>query len=291
MFQIISQNLLIGLTIGSIYAMISIGMTMVNGLLGILHVAHASVVVVGAYSGMLAYNQSHNLMFSIFIAMLVSSLIGALMYLIFYKKILNKKSWIGLLVSIGIFIIFGELFRLIFGPYSISFRPNIPFKEIKTSIFTISSAQVFILLSVLVIFVISYYVVNKSKIGLSWKALAQDKMMATSFGIDVERAVLYNFIFGSALAGFAGFLLAAYYNDIYPTMGDIWSYKVFAVMVLGGLGNVNGTVIASYILGIGEVFIIAFLGYLLPKDAIAFILMIFVLMFMPYGVMGKEKQL
>jgi branched-chain amino acid transport system permease protein len=291
MWNFILQNLLFGVVTGSLYAMISIGMTMVNGLLNILHIAHASVVVLGAYSGMLAYNQSHNIIFAIFIAIFVCAVVGSLMYLIAYKKILSEKGWVALLVSVGIFIIFGELFRLIFGPYSISFRPEIPLRTLKILSFTISPAQTLILVSVIIIFVIAYYVVNKSKIGLSWKALAQDKMLASAFGINVERSILYNFIFGSALAGFAGFLMAAYYNDIYPTMGDVWSYKVFAVMVLGGLGNVSGTIIASYILGIGEAFIIALIGYFLPKDAIAFILMFFVLMFTPYGIMGKEKQL
>lgn len=291
MIEIILQNLLIGIIVGSIYAMISIGMTMVNGLLNILHIAHASVVVIGAYSGMLVYRQTENILFSIVIAMIVCAVTGSLMYLVCYKKVLNEKGWVSLLISVGIFIIIGEFFRLIFGPYSISFRPDIHLGTIKTTIINITSVQIFVIVSTILIFIFSYYIVNKTKVGLSWKALAQDKMMAYAFGINVEKSILYNFIFGSALAGFAGFLMASYYNDIYPTMANVWSYKVFAVMVLGGLGNVGGTIIASYILGIGEAFIIAFIGYFLPKDAIAFILMIFVLMFAPYGIMGGKKEL
>jgi branched-chain amino acid transport system permease protein len=291
MWDFILQNLFFGIMIGSLYAIVSMGMTMVYGLLNILHVAHVSIVVLGAYLGMLLYKQTHNIIFSILIVIFVCGVVGALIYLIFYKKILNEKSWVTLLVSVGIFTIFGELFRLIFGPYPISFRPEISFKMLKFSSIEISPVQTFILVSMIAIFVISNYVVNKSKIGLSWKALSQDKIMSNACGINVGRSILYNFIFGSALAGAAGFLVAAYYGNINPTMGDIWIPKIFAIMVLGGLGSIGGTILASYILGIGEVFIIASVGYFLPKDSIAFILTIFVLLFVPYGISEGFKRL
>ena len=111
-------------------------------------------------------------------------------------------------------------------------------------------------------------------------------------GIGVNSNYMFglNFMFGSALAGIAGVLVGLYYGAVNANMGEVWAYKVFVVMVLGGLGNVTGTVIAAYLLGLAETFIISSWGYFLPRDAIAFICMILVLILMPNGVMGKRKQ-
>jgi branched-chain amino acid transport system permease protein len=123
--------------------------------------------------------------------------------------------------------------------------------------------------------------------GLAMRACAQDAETASSFGVNVSAIIAMNFLIGSAMAGAAGVLIGVYDNQVWPTMGSIPAYKALAIVVLGGLGNIPGTVLASIVVGLAETFFIGVLAISFPRDAVAFLAMILVLMFKPYGLLGK----
>ena len=283
------ENLVTGTTLGSIYALISIGMTMVYGLLKILHVAHASVYVLGAFLGLVCYRLTGSVWLSFPAAAAGCAVFGYLMYIFFYRRVQDEKPLIPLIIGIGLFIAMGDAFRLAAGPYSISFKYQFARGPLEIGSFHITPHQMLVIGSALVLLVMVWLVVNRTRTGLAWQASAQDREVAMGIGVNANYYFGLNFMFGSALAGIAGVLVGLYYAAVNANMGEVWAYKVFVVMVLGGLGSVSGTVIAAYLLGLSETLIISYLGYFLPRDAIAFILMILVLIFMPSGVMGKRK--
>jgi len=219
-----------------------------------------------------------------------SAVLGYLMYIGVYRRVQDTKPLIPLIISIGMFTAMGDTFRLITGPYSLSFRHQFASPGIQSEMFKMTPHQLLVIGSAFVLLGMVWWMVNKTKTGLAWKASAQDREVAMGLGVKVNYYFGLNFIVGSALAGAAGVLVGLYYAQVNPNMGDLWSYKIFVVMVLGGLGNVLGTVIASYFLGLAETYIIAYFGYFLPRDSIAFILMILVLIFLPSGVMGRRQQ-
>jgi branched-chain amino acid transport system permease protein len=216
---------------------------------------------------------------------------GYLIYSQIYQRVQDARADITFIISLGLFVAMGDAFRLIAGPYSLSFRHTFFFPGIQSGIVKITPEQLLVIGSSVFLMGVIWWVVNKTKTGLAWKASAQDREVAMGLGLKVNYYFGLNFIFGSALAGIAGVLVGIYYVQVNPNMGFLWSYKVFVVMVLGGLGNVLGTVIASYFLGVAETFIISYFGYFLPRDSIAFILMIIVLIFMPFGVMGRRQRI
>lgn len=287
----ILENWVTGITLGSIYALISIGMTMVYGLIKVLHVAHASVYVLGAFLGFSIYALTGNIWLAFPAAMAGCALVGYLIYSQIYQRVQDARADITFIISLGLFMAMADAFRLIAGPYSLSFSHTFSFPGYQSGILKITPEQLLVIGSSVLLMGVVWWVVNKTKTGLAWKASAQDREVAMGLGLKVNYYFGLNFIFGSALAGIAGVLVGIYYGQVNPNMGFLWSYKVFVVMVLGGLGNVLGTVVASYFLGIAESFTISYFGYFLPRDAIAFILMIIVLIFLPSGVMGRRQRI
>ena len=218
------------------------------------------------------------------------SVMGWLMYNGVYKKVQDSKPLIPLIIGLGLFIAMGDAFRLITGPYSIGFKYHASQLDLKIQDFQITWNQSLVIIISAVLLAFTWWMVNRTKIGLAWRAASQDREVSMGIGVKTNKYFGLNFMFGSALAGVAGVLVGVYYSAVNPNMGELWSYKVFAIMVLGGLGNVLGTVIASFILGLSETFIISYFGYFLPRDSIAFIIMIVVLIFMPYGIMGGRQR-
>ena len=284
------ENMVTAATLGSLYALISIGMTMVYGLLKILHVAHAGVYVLGALLGLGTYRATGSLALAFIAAAVGCAVMGDLLYPLMYRRVQDEKPLIPLIVGIGMFTALGDAYRLIVGPYSQSFK--VPFADVSLSlgVCRITAPQILVIGCAAVLLVAVWLVVNRTRTGLAWRAAAQDREVSMGIGVNANAFFGLNFMFGSALAGVAGVLVGLYYGAVNANMGEVWAYKVFVVMVLGGLGNVTGTVIASFLLGIAETFIIGYWGYFLPRDAIAFICMIAVLILMPSGVMGKRSQ-
>lgn len=278
-----------GLVQGSIYALIAVGLTLVYGLLRILHVAHAGLFTLGGYLGVLITNATGSLALALLVAMLCVGLLGMGFYRFAYRSILERPPYVALIASIGLFILMEELFRIVFGPYGLSYGK--PPLQGSLTVFgmVLKQAELVTMGGALVLLGVLALLASRTRIGIAWRATVTDPQMAASFGVHTERVRYLNFFIGSALAAAAGVMVALLNNLVEPTMGSVASYKALAIIVLGGLGNVPGTLLASLLLGVVESYGTIYLGSILDRDAIAFAFLIIVLMIRPQGLLGRTS--
>lgn len=279
-----------GLVQGAIYALIALGLTLVYGLLRILHVAHAALFTLGGYIGVVVTNQTGNFVLAAVLAMMIVGLLGAAIYRLAYRPILNQPPLVALIASIGLFIAAEEIYRIIFGAYGLSFI-NPPLQtqiEVLPDIF-LSHARIIVIVFTFASIAVLGRLSVSTRTGAAWRATVTDPDMARSFGINVENVRYLNFFIGSALAAAAGVMVALLNNLVEPTMGAVPSYKALAIIVLGGLGNVRGTLAAALALGVIESFGTIYIGHILDRDAIAFAFLILVLMLKPQGLLGRAN--
>lgn len=276
-----------GLLQGSIYALIAVGLTLVYGLLRILHVAHAGLYTLGGYFSVLAFNSTGSLAISAVVAMLGVGVLGVILYRLCYEPILDQPPFVPLIASIGLFIAMEELYRILFGSYGVTYT-NPPLQQMLpvAGLYLKVGEWVTLLASMVLIGGLAW-LSGKTRLGLAWRATVTDPQMAESFGIDPIRVRHLNFFIGSALAGVAGMIVGILNNLVEPTMGSVPSYKALAIIVLGGLGSVRGTLVAALALGVVESYGTIYLGDLLNRDAIAFVFLILVLMVRPQGMFRR----
>jgi branched-chain amino acid transport system permease protein len=282
------ELLIQGLIYGCMYAMIAVGLTLVYGLLRILHVAHAGLFTLGAYIGLLLTNSTGSLILAMPLAAALVGVLGMAIYRLCYQPILNKPPYVALIASIGLFIAMEEIYRLIFGPYGLTYT-NAPLQGlIHLAGITLRANDVAIMAGSVVILGVLSWLAQKTRVGVAWRATVDDPQMAQSFGVSVLKVRYLNFFIGSALAAVAGVFISLLSNLVEPTMGGVPSYKALAIIVLGGLGNVAGTLIASLVLGVVEAYGTIFFGDYLDRDAIAFAFLIAVLMIRPQGLIARR---
>ena len=281
------QQLANGIAIGSVYALISLGLTMVYGILRILHVAHAGIYALGAYVGLLCFRLFPDFWVSLFCGMAGAAAAGYLVQRFLYLPLLHLPRIAPLIVSIGLFTAMEEGFRIIAGPHTLTYNARIGLGDLSIGGFRLTETQILILIVTFLILVILWAFLAKTRTGLAMRACAQDAETTSAFGVNVKGIIAVNFLLGSAMAGAAGVLVGVYDNQVWPTMGTVAAYKALAIVVLGGLGNIPGTVLAAIGVGLAETFFIGILAIPFPRDAVAFIAMIMVLMFRPYGLLGK----
>jgi branched-chain amino acid transport system permease protein len=285
------QNLSNAIVLASTYILMAVGLTMVYGVLKVLHIAHAAVYTVGAFIGLLVFTWIGNFWLALLVAMIVSGVMGVLIYRGVYYYMLDAPRTVPLIASIGMFVMFTDLLQkdFLMGPYQRALPAGgAGMPPIKTGLFSLTPRQVLILVVTFVLLVIVYLLLSRTRLGLGWQAAAMDREMAGAVGVNLNRVVALNFFLGSALAGAAGVLVGVYNNSIFATMGDLPSYKAFIIIVLGGMGSLPGTIVASLLLAIVENFMVAYVGYVLPRDAVAFLVLILMLMFRPHGLLGQE---
>jgi branched-chain amino acid transport system permease protein len=278
-----------GLVYGCMYAMMAVGLTLVYGLLRILHIAHAGVFALGAYMTVTVANATGSLALGFLVATAVCAVAGTAIYRLAYQPILHHAAFVPMVVSIGLFIVMQEGFRLIFGAYGIAFNNN-PWYVAHVSLLGINLTYVEIAMVIASVVLLTGFglFAGLTRAGIGWRATVTDPHMATSFGVDPVRVRYVNFLFGSALAGIAGGLVGLLNNYVEPTMGGAVSYKALAIVVLGGLGSVRGTLIASLVLGVVEAFGAIYLADIFDRDAIGFLFLIVVLMVRPQGLLGRK---
>ncbi|HWI83832.1 branched-chain amino acid ABC transporter permease [Ramlibacter sp.] len=277
-----------GLVQGSIYALIALGLTLVYGLLRILHVAHAALFTLGGYMGVLVTNQTGSLGVAIAVAMLVAGIAGVLMYRFCYEPILHQPPFVPLIASIGLFIASEEIYRLVFGAYGLSYA-NPPLQaQVAIGALRFKQAELLVMVGGALAIAVLAALQSRTRLGIACQATVTDPQMAESFGIDLKTVRYVNFFVGSALAGAAGVMVALLNNLVEPTMGSVPSYKALAIIVLGGLGSIPGTLMAALTLGVVEAFGTVYLGKVLDRNAIAFAFLILVLMVRPQGLFARR---
>lgn len=283
-FEILTQ----GLIYGSMYAIIAVGLTLVYGLLRILHVAHAGLFTLGAYLGLLLTNATGSLLLAMPLSAILVGFLGMAIYRICYQPILHKPPYVALIASIGLFIAMEEVFRLVFGPYGLTYQDAPLQNSVNLMGMNLREVDIAIVGGSFVLLGVLSWMAQKTRLGIAWRATVDDPQMAESFGISVQKVRYLNFFIGSALAAVAGIFISLLSNFAEPTMGGVPAYKALAIIVLGGLGNVAGTLIASIILGVLEAFGTIYVGAYLDRDAIAFAFLILVLMFRPHGLFSRK---
>ena len=278
-----------GLVQGSIYALIALGLTLVYGLLRILHVAHAALFTLGGYIGVIVTNATGSFTLAMLVAMLVVGLAGMLMYKLAYEPLLSQPPYVSLIASIALFIASEEIFRIAFGPYGLSYQTAPLQGHIELfSGFYLKYAEILVMGLSSILMIALAWLSMRTRTGVAWRATVTDPDMARAFGVKIQNVRYLNFFIGSSFAAAAGVLVALLNNLVEPTMGSVASYKALAIIVLGGLGSIRGTLIASLLLGVLESFGTIYIGHLLDRDAIAFAFLILVLMIRPQGLMGGK---
>lgn len=277
-----------GLIQGSIYALIAVGLTLVYGLLRILHVAHAALFTLGGYMGVNITNSTGSLPLAIIVSMVTVGLFGMAFYWVVYRPILRQPPFVPLIASIGLFIALEEVFRLRYGALGRSFEVPPIEGTLAIADLTIKYAHIITFVASIVLIGALGLLAAKTRIGIAWRATVTVPEMAESFGVNIEKVRLINFFVGSALAALAGVMVAVDNNLIEPTSGAVPSYKALAIIVLGGLGSMRGTLIACFALGVLESYGTIYVGDFMDRDAIAFAFLILVLMLRPQGLFARS---
>lgn len=284
-----------GLQLGSIYALIALGYTMVYGIAKLINFAHGDIIMVGGYTVFLAIQMSVfkaglPLWAAIVPAILVCTLLGIIIERIAYRPLRNSSRISLLITTIGVSLFLQNLFVKIFTSSAKPVPALFPQKSINFAGMHLSFATIITIASTLILTYLLNLFVNKTKYGKSMLAVSEDYGAAELVGINVNGVMTMTFAIGSALAGVASVLYIASYPQIHPFMGSMLGIKAFTAAVLGGIGSISGAVIGGIILGIVEVLTRAYLSSAYA-DAIVFVILIVVLLVQPNGLLGKlEKE-
>lgn len=288
------QQLINALTIGALYALTAMGATLIYGILGILDIANAGAYLIGAYIGWYVYYGTGSIVLAFVVSILAVGLIGIFLQRAIYSPILAKPhtlAIIPLVAAVGLFTMSSDAVRLICGPNSKAYNFKFPVESIRlNSGVVIQPAWLMIFGLTAVLLLVLWFILNKTKLGLAWRATAGDAEIARVCGVNTNSAMALSYILGYGFAAAAGIMTGILYNSITPALGEVPSYKMLAIIVLGGLGNPLGTVIAGLVIGIAEVFLSVYTSIPIPKDAIAFVVLIIMLLVKPDGIMGRKNK-
>jgi branched-chain amino acid transport system permease protein len=287
------QQLINGLTLGSIYALFALGYTMVYGVLLMINFAHSEIFMLGAYCGLgmlcvLPMAASGPAMFAVFAAaMFGSGAVAMLVERVAYRPLRHAPRLSPLISAIGISIFLQNLIMLTVGAQSMPYPEKFPIRQFEFWGVTLSTLQIFIFFLAVILMLLLNLFLRKTKMGKAMQATAQNHLVSQLMGINVNTIIALTFFVGGGLGGAAGVLNGLYYGSIKYNMGFFPGIKAFTAAVLGGVGNIKGAMAGGFILGILEVFAA---GYLSSeyKDVIAFVVLIVVLIIKPGGLFGEQ---
>lgn len=281
------EQLVNGLMLGAVYALIAIGYTLIFGVLGLLHLAHGEVFMVGAFAGLVAVRATGSVLIAMVAAMLVTGVLGLLIERVAFRPLRGAHHLAPLATTIGVAIVLQETTRWYFGAEQQGFPPTLATEVWQLGPLRISSVQVFMLVAALVLMGALTLILARTRAGRAIRATAEDANVAALLGVNVSASVLLCFFIGSALAGAAGVLVGIAYNSVHPFIGVSMGIKGLVVMMIGGLGNVPGAVLGGLLLGVLEVL---GAGYLASsyRDAFAFGALMLILLVRPQGLLGTR---
>ena len=290
------QQFINGISLGSIYALIALGYTMIYGILCFINFAHGDVFMIGAFVGFyLAPFISKTIGGSVILAglmvmvaaMIICSLLGATIERIAYRPLRARPKLTVLITAIGVSLFLEYGGQLIFGPDPKLFPTLVPTTMvIDTKNLVIGSNSIVVIVTAIVLMLILRTIVFKTKMGTAMRAVSYNHKAAALMGINIDSVISFTFILGSSLAAAAALLYGSVYPSINPLMGIFPGLKAFIAAVLGGIGNIYGAALGGLIIGLTETFVT---GYISPtyRDAISFAILILILLFKPSGIMGK----
>lgn len=292
------QQIINGISLGSIYALIALGYTMIYGILRFINFAHGDVFMVGAFIGfyvtphvvpMVGGSVPLAAIIVLLIAMIGCSLLGVTIEKLAYRPLRSRPKLTVLITAIGVslFLEFGG--QLVFGPDPKLFPALIPSVPIvSTKNLVINSNSIIVIATALILMLLLRFIVFNTKIGTAMRAVSFNHKAASLMGINIDTVISFTFIIGSSLAAAAAVLYSSVYPSINPLMGIFPGLKAFVAAVLGGIGNLAGAAIGGLIIGVTETFVSGYISSTF-RDAIAFAILILILLFKPSGIFGKNE--
>ena len=291
------QQLVNGLTLGSIYGLIAIGYTMVYGIIGMINFAHGDIFMLGAFSALIVFLilggifvSVHVVLFLLImmiVAMLLTSLYNWTIEKVAYRPLRGSFRLAPLITAIGMSIALSNFVQVTQGPRNKPIPPMVS-QVYNIAGISISLKQIIIVIVTAALLVIFWYLVNKTALGRAQRACEQDRKMAALLGVDVDSTISITFIMGAALAGVAGTLFLMYYGVVVFSDGFVPGVKAFTAAVLGGIGSLPGAVIGGLLIGLIESLWSAYFS-IDYKDVAAFSILAIVLIFLPSGILGRPE--
>ncbi len=294
-----TQQLINGLALGAVYALIALGYTMVYGILQLINFAHGEVYMLGAYLGIIvlgvltylgltAYSLPLSLLLTVVISMVFCAAYGAVIERVAYRPLRNASKLAPLISAVGMSIILQNFVMLAQGKEYKNLPPLLPSEGFTVFGANISPVQIFILTASILIMVGLHFFVAKTRLGKAMRATSQDRVMAGLVGIDINQVISITFMIGSSLAAVAGVMVTLYYGVVHFFMGYLAGIKAFTAAVLGGIGSIPGAMLGGFMLGLIENFGASYISSVY-KDAFAFLVLIVTLIIRPAGLLGQKS--
>jgi branched-chain amino acid transport system permease protein len=289
------QQTINAFSLGSIYALVAIGLAMVFGILRLINFAHGDLMMAACYSAFFLITTGIGFIPTLVITILATTLLGILMERVAYRPVRGAPNVIMLLTSLAVSIFLENVFVMFLSPVPRSFRGVSPaFLDIVNHWGAVSVSNInLVTIGVTVgLFILLLLFVTRTRLGIQMRATSEDLMAAQLVGININIVIMTAFAIGSAMAGVAGMLWAARIGKIDPLMGFIPLLKAFVAAVIGGFGDLAGAVLGSYLLGFAEIFLVGFLPPAMSsyRDAFVFLLLIILLLVRPNGILGSTER-
>ena len=284
------QQLINGLALGSVYALLALGYTMVYGIIQLINFAHGEIYMIGAFAGFYsATTLKLPLIPTLLVAMAVSSLAGIIIEKIAYKPLRNSPRITLLITAIGVSLLLQNSMRILVGSDPEPFPDLINAGALNIGAVQIQWKTILMFLVSALLVIVLQFIVYKTKLGKAMRAASQDIEAASLMGINVNNTISFTFALGSALAGIAGVLVAISYPSITPYIGVMPGLKSFVAAVLGGIGSIPGALVGGLLIGILETLSKAYISTSF-SDAIVFGILILILLIKPSGLLGKKAN-
>ncbi len=297
-FGQIAQQVVNGISLGSIYALIALGYTMVYGIVRLINFAHGDILMIGAFAGMYGLRwmglDPLGYLFAFVFAMALCAIAGVAIERLAYRRLRMAPRINSLITAIGVSIFIENMARLLRGvvgpnPYPFPIPPADSLRRIEFEGFRVGAIQLFVIAISFLLMLGLSLLVNRTKTGRAMRAVSFDMKASALMGVNVNRIIAFTFAIGAALAAAAGILYASAYPQIDAYMGIMPGLKAFVAAVLGGIGSIPGAMLGGLILGVAETFTKGFISSSLA-DAISFGLLILILLAKPSGIMGKTVK-
>jgi len=288
------QQLINGISLGSVYALFALGFTLIFGVLEIINLAHAAILAVGA---LLAYTLFTSLGAGLVIALLGASIgtgvLGVVIDFVAFRPLRTRRAGrlASLITSIGVALILVNLAQILWGSEPLSYPPGtVPLRFFTGGGLTVSLLQILVLATTILLLIGLRFLLIRTKAGIAIRAVAESPETATLLGIPFDRVVVFTFFLSSALGGVAGVLVGMLLQgSVSPFMGNAYGLKGLAAIILGGMGDIGGAVLGGLVMGIGEIMIVQYLNSSY-RDGVAFGLLFLVLIVRPTGLLGRQRS-
>ena len=284
------QQLINGLILGSVYALLALGYTMVYGIIKLINFAHGDIYMMGAFIGYFLITKYHmNFFVALVLTMVLTAILGVVIEFLAYRPLRNSTRIAALITAIGVsFFLEYSMVRLV-GANKHAFPQTLATVKYNLGPVSVTNVQLIILGVSIFLMLALQFIVLKTKMGKAMRAVSVDSDAAQLMGINVNSTISFTFALGSALAGAGGVLIGLYYNSVDPLMGMVPGIKAFVAAVLGGIGIIPGAAVGGFMIGLLETFSVS-IGLASYKDAVVYAVLIIILLVRPAGILGKNVK-